>query len=831
MSNNLNGNTVKIDGKIVEITEGATVLQTARKAGIYIPTLCYLENIESYGGCRLCMVEIKNMKGFPTACTTPVVPGMEISTKTPELQSLRRDIMELILTEHPYTCLVCKDKNECGEYMHTTRKVSVTTGCNFCTNNGDCELQDMVEYLELKEIRFPVSYRNVKPVLNNPFYKIDYNLCVLCGRCVRICNEERNSGVLAFIKRGNDSLVGTAFKESQMEAGCEYCGACVDVCPTGSLSEKIGRWAGVPDKSTETICPFCEVGCKMNVNTKNDKIVNVGPKPGKRIETIQLCVCGKFVPPDIMNHPERITKPMFRKGDKWIETDWENVIKYTADKLNNFRGDQFAFIGSAHDSLENNYVYQKFTRIAMRSNNVELLNSYPDKNLIKKIRNFNSGYPPANIDDISNADTIFLIGTQANISHPMLENRIRKAFRNGKEIIYANTHYTRTSDFASQNIFYSPGHEMNFLLLLLSELAKGSNRKINKECREELKKFDLNNPETLCGISPKETKNAARSLKKSEQPLIIVGDGIFRNSESASLYNAVLNIHLLLNRKNNCRILFLLDEGNRYGSTLVGMYPDENINSYEIIKTISKEEIKALFLVGDIPAHSALSGLKFLVQQNMFLTETSKFADVFLPLPGFTETDGHILNSRQELKKMNNVHSPPENVKHGWEIIRDIAEEMSEVAFRYKSLSEIFEEINNCIDFSFSGSKNDRHNLFPLEIAKHQETPGFPVTLILEPNYFNYMGNNLSSKIRDLKIIREEDALFISPEISSGLGVVNGDKVLLSTKYGASEMTVKINPDLTAQTAYFKPSYENIFLFTDGLTINRSFIPSKIERI
>ena len=245
---------VKIDGKTVNTHEGSTVLEAAQKAGIYIPTLCFLDNIKPYGGCRLCMVEIKNMRGYPTACTTPVAPDIEISTNTPALQKLRREILELILSEHPYTCLICSDKNDCSKFMHTTRKVSVTTGCNFCTNNGDCELQDLVKYLDLKEIQFPVAYRNIKPVKDNPFYNLDYNLCVLCGRCVRICNEERNSETLAFIQRGNATLVGTAFGSSHEDAGCEFCGACIDVCPTGSISEKLGRWAGLPDKSQETTC-------------------------------------------------------------------------------------------------------------------------------------------------------------------------------------------------------------------------------------------------------------------------------------------------------------------------------------------------------------------------------------------------------------------------------------------------------------------------------------------------------------------------------------------------------------------------------------------------
>ena len=196
-----------IDGKPVKVPEGKTVLEAAHSIGIYIPTLCHLENLIPYGGCRLCMVEIKKMRGFPTACTTPVTPGMVVKTKTPEIQKLRSEILKLTLSEHPYTCLVCKENQECPEYMYSTRKVNTTTGCNFCTSNGDCELQDLVDYLEIKEVEYPIKYRGLPVIKDNPFYEIDYNLCILCGRCVRICNEERNSGVLAFVEWGNSTLV------------------------------------------------------------------------------------------------------------------------------------------------------------------------------------------------------------------------------------------------------------------------------------------------------------------------------------------------------------------------------------------------------------------------------------------------------------------------------------------------------------------------------------------------------------------------------------------------------------------------------------------------
>jgi len=357
--------TAVIDGHTVKVRPNQTILDAAMKAGIYIPTLCHLENLEPYGGCRLCVVEVKDMKGFPTACTTPIAPGMEVVTVSPELQKLRREILEFVLSEHPFTCLVCKDKKECTDFMHTTRKVSTITGCNFCTSNGDCELQELVEFLELEDMKFPITYRGIPPVKDNPFYDLDYNLCVLCGRCVRICNEERNSHVLAFVERGNTTIVGTAFSESQSEAGCEFCGACVDVCPTGSISEKMGKWRGRPDKSVKTTCVICPVACDMNVNIAKGKLVQIGPPPGKRTGPLQLCLRGKFLPSEISDHPSRITVPLIRRDDKWIEVSWEKAFETIALKLGNHRGSGFGVIASGQDTLEDNYMLQKFTRKVM----------------------------------------------------------------------------------------------------------------------------------------------------------------------------------------------------------------------------------------------------------------------------------------------------------------------------------------------------------------------------------------------------------------------------------------------------------------------------------
>ncbi len=846
---------VNIDGNTVRTPIGSTVLEAASQAGIYIPTLCYLDRLKSYGGCRLCIVQIKNMKGFPTACTTPVSDNMEISTKTPELQSIRREVLQLILSEHPYTCLVCNDKNECREYMNTIRKVSVTTGCNFCTSNGDCELQDLAEYLEIDDMPYPISYKNIKPVTDNPFYKLDYNLCILCGRCIRICNEVRHSGTLAFVKRGNSTIVGTAFGESQKDAGCEYCGACVDVCPTGSISEKMGGWIGVPDNSETTICPLCSVGCTMNINTKSSRIVNIGPKPGKRTDPYQLCVRGKFIPPDITHHPERITKPHINKNNRWIEITWDKALDFISYKLKNYTGKSFGIIGTPHNTIENAYAIQKFSRTVMKSNNIDIFPAHYDSSLIERIHQYYETTPAVKIDEIIEADTIFSIGSNASISHPIIENKIRIAYHSGKKIIAANSHSTRTFSFSDYTSVYNPGAENIFLLQILKTIHNYSKSVLPNSLAKSLENLDAKIAEKATGVKSSFIKKTTESIIKSKNIILIAGDRLFISKNSKENLNLLFNIRLALRKLNNCRIMFLIDDGNRYGSVYAGMHPQllpgylnstrntdkwfklwnssipksKGLTSDEMVCKTPDNGIKAIYLAGDIPPHKDLKELRFLIQQNMFISETSKYADIILPLECFTESSGHIINIERKLKEINPVVPSPDSVKPVWEVLSLIAKKTGNKIFSYSDQKEIYKEINDNLDLTFKRKKHLDLKAEPININFKSATKKDYIELILEPNHFHYHGNILTNYIPDLKIIRDEGILFLSNETFNDLNLNENDHVMMKTNKGKLKVQVRSMEELDKVHAYFKTTWEHLFLFTDQICINKTNYQIQIE--
>ena len=776
--------TATIDGQIVNVRRGQSVLDAATRAGIYIPTLCHLEHLEPYGGCRMCIVEVKDMKGTPTACTTPIVPGMVIRTNSPELQKLRKEILEFSLSEHPFTCLVCKDKKECTDFMHTTRKVSTITGCNFCTSNGDCELQELVDFLELEDMKFPITYRGIPPVNDNPFYSLDYNLCILCGRCVRICNEERNSHVLAFVERGNTTIVGTAFGESQVQAGCEFCGACVDVCPTGSISEKMGKWRGIPDKSVKTTCVICPVACDMNVNTRDGKIIQIGPRPGKRTWPPQLCLRGKFLPTEINDHPSRITAPFIKRENKWVEVSWKEAIEYTARKLKGQKGQGFGLIASGQDTLEDNYTLQKFARQAMLSNNVDMHGSYPVREIPEQIHRFRMRHSPAGLAEIEKADTLLLLSLDASVSHPLLENRIRKAYRSGKKVISFGAYPTRTSTFVTTELRYEPGEEENLLLLMQNEEVRSI-------------------------------------LSKSREVAIIAGDELLRQSYSANIILAIFSIHASISKGHRCNIIFPGFEGNLYSSALAGVHPGylpgfqpvnhktAGMTCNEMILNTGEKRITAMMVVGDMPVHPGLDRLDFLVQCNMFKTGMSEYADVLLPVPDFLETEGHVLSMDGKMKKVNRAVLPPGNVLSIAGIVAGLAKAMGEAGFSQKP-AEIFRELKPLVEIRGQDSRDVSPMKDPSQPRRANfESPekenGFPVSLMLRYNHFRYRGNRLSDLVTDLGTIAGEGDLGLPDSLMLKLKVKEGDRVRIVSEHGKMDSVVCSRAGQNCHTACLLP--------------------------
>ncbi|MGD9333756.1 MAG: 2Fe-2S iron-sulfur cluster-binding protein [Desulfobacterales bacterium] len=384
-----------IDSTKVTVEKGTTVLDAARSVGIYIPALCSHPNLPSsrkikpfqavyrgeeevkndnsaneYEGCQLCLVAIEGMDGLVTACTALVKEGMVVKTNTPEIQQKRKENLRSILSDHPNVCLACDRKEDCDPFRGSIRKASIITGCEFCPNNHKCELQEVAAYIGVDKPPPPYEYKGPPSIKSDPFFERNYSLCIACTRCVRACQEVRGNSVAGFVFQDGNVIIGSkapTLKNSE----CQFCGACVDVCPTGALTEWINKWDGVEESKVLSTCPYCGVGCQLELLVKKDRIIGINPKGNGTVNQGQACVKGKFGIVEFVHHPDRLTFPLIRKNGNFEETTWDEALDLVAEKMGTYDANQVAVITSAKCSNEENYVIQKFARAVLGTNNID----------------------------------------------------------------------------------------------------------------------------------------------------------------------------------------------------------------------------------------------------------------------------------------------------------------------------------------------------------------------------------------------------------------------------------------------------------------------------
>jgi len=731
---------ITIDGQVVRIRKGSTVLEAVQKAGIYVPALCDHPDLLPIGSCKLCIVEIEGQKVYRTSCTTLAEDGMVVRTKTDELQEMRRHSLEMLLalTNHPTSCLFCDRKDECADLRECMRKFPITVGCKFCPNDGECEVQDAVEYVGLKSMRYATSYRNL-PVLREPFFDRDYNLCILCSRCVRTCQEVRGEGVLSFdVNYHQQHVIGPL---SLTESDCKFCGTCVDVCPTGALYARSERW-GRPENFVVTTCPFCGVGCQMEIGVKDGHIIRVRGKRGETPNNGQLCVKGRFGL-DFVESPERLTTPLIRREGRLVPASWDEAMALIVEKFSSFKGDRFALLSSAKCTNEENYLAQKLTRLVMETNNVDHCARLCHASTVAALAAaFGSGAMTNSIEELKDSGCIFITGSNTTEQHPVIALKIEEAKKKGAKIIVANPRWIELCNFADVWLRPKPGTDVPLTLGICKVIFEENlidEEFIKERCegfdrfKASLETISLEEAAKITGVEKSQITEAARIYAESGPSSIVYSMGITQHSHGTDNILALANLAMMTGNlgKLSAGINPLRGQNNVQGACDMGALPnvfpgyqpvtdkslrkkfeekwgrelpnEPGLTLMEIFNSVHEGEIKAMYIIGENPLISdpdashvaeALEKLNFLVVQDIFLSETASLADVVLPAASFAEKDGTFTNTERRVQRIRRALAPAGDARPDWTIISDIGRRMGyEEEFSYSDPSEIMDEI------------------------------------------------------------------------------------------------------------------------------------------
>lgn len=837
-----------IDGLNVSADPEKTVLEAALENGIYIPNLCHHPDLKPVGVCRLCLVEIEGRRPV-VACKTPVEEGMVVTTESDFISSVRKVTMELLIVNHVGDCLTC-------------------------AQDGHCTLQDLSNYMgisneNVKGLRRTTRY--LEKDQSNPFFTRDMNKCVLCGICVRTCDEIQGDCAIDFGFRGFDTVISTLGNKPIFDSICVSCGECVVRCPTGAIVPKNYT---KPAREVRSTCTYCGVGCGLLLGVRGQKIVNVEGDRDNPVNKGHLCVKGRFGY-KFVNHPDRLKKPLIKKNGEFVEAEWDEALDLVAEKLGSYKKEEIAVLSSAKITNEENYVVQKFTRAVLGTNTIDHCARLCHAPSVSGLaQSFGSGAMTNTINEIPNAACIFAIGTNTTSAHPVIGAKMKQAVKNGAKLIVANPKEIDLCRFAYLFIQHRPGSDVPLLMGMMRVIMdEGLHNKeyIEEHCGnfEELKKsleaYDLDFVEKETGVDKEKIRAAARIYATNSPAGIFYSMGITQHSHGTDNVLATSNLALITGNvgKPSTGVNPLRGQNNVQGACDMGALPnvypgyqkvidgsvkekfekawgadlsgENGLTHVEIFNDIADGKIKTLYQVGENPVLSeananhvkeALEKIEFYVVQDIFLTESAKYADVVLPAASFAEKDGTFTNTERRVQRIRKAIEPVGDSKPDWWITCEIAKRFGAAGFEFTHPSEIMKEIAS-VTPSYGGITYERIDkvglhwpcpntdhpgtpilhteqfitpsckgmFMPLEYRPPAELPDseYPLVLTTDRSLYHYHTATMTRKSEGLNILDKEELLKINPKDASELGIEKGEMVHVSSRRGK----VKVKADVT----------------------------------
>jgi formate dehydrogenase major subunit len=719
--------TLEIDGVAVTVPEGTSIMRAAATAGRQIPKLCATDTLKAFGSCRLCLVEIEGRRGYPASCTTFAADGLKVRTETPKLTQLRRNVMELYLSDHP----------------------------DECAPGERCELHRMADELDVTETRygFGANHLQAEKDTSNPYFTFDAASCIVCSRCVRACDEVQGTFALTIQGRGFASKVAASQNESFLESECVSCGACVEACPTEALTENSILAMGAPDRVVKTTCAYCGVGCSFKAEVKGDQVVRMAPDRDGDANHGHACVKGRFAF-GYATHQDRITTPMIRAtiDDPWQQVTWDEAIRHAAREFRRIQAkygrDSIGGITSSRCTNEETFLVQKLVRAAFGNNNVDTCarvchspTGYGLKNTIGESAGTQA------FDSIRKADVVVVVGANPTEGHPVFASHLKRRLRQGAKLIVIDpraiplvrsphikaTHHLQVRPGTNVALFNAMAH-----VIVTEGLAKEDyvDARCETDSYRSWKAFvseSKNSPEateSTTGVEASLVRAAARLYATGGNGAIYYGLGVTEHSQGSTMVIAIANLAMCTGNlgREGVGVNPLRGQNNVQGSCDMGSFPHE-FSAYRHVSdpvvrgafedawgvTLQAEpglripnmleaaldgSFKGLYVQGEDPAQSdpdtqhvtaALASMECVVIQDLFLNETAKYAHVFLPGSSFLEKDGTFTNAERRVSRVRKVMEPVAGFQD-WEVTILLSNALG-YPMAYRHPSEIMDEI------------------------------------------------------------------------------------------------------------------------------------------